>query len=43
MPEPERPNGQHQQEQMGQVAEKVQELEHAAFHFQEAPAEQGSQ
>ena len=42
MPEPKGPDGQHQQEQVGQVAEKVHKLEHAAFHFQEAPAEQGS-
>ena len=43
MPEPERPDGEHQEQQMGQIAEQVQELEHAAFQLQRSPAEKSRQ
>lgn len=43
MPEPERPDGEHQEQQVGQIAEQVQELEHAAFQLQRSPAEKSRQ
>ena len=38
-----RPDGEHQEQQMGQIAEQVQELKHAAFQLQRSPAEKSRQ
>ena len=43
MPEPERPDGEHQQQQIGQIAEIIQELEGAGFKFHEPPAKKTGQ
>ena len=43
MTEPEGPDGQHQKQQVGQIAEQIQELEHAAFQFQGSPIEKSRQ